>query len=442
MSHHPPLLSIPPELQVNVFCFLNHLRDVTAFASACHALNSLLESNAGTILRAVGRKSVLAFDDALRAARASTFPPDWSGSHFDLDEKTYVDPPSEAFCEGLALAPPTIDELRIVCTLANIVDSWKFELKTTNYPFQLQLLLDDISIGVMENHYRAWYRFFLLGYLFSGAYLEPVMGRRPPYRTRLQQPHLIVDTDKVQQYPIYHTDDLAWRYSQLHKLFSGYINWIVADSRKRGVAARLCNITLYESNYSEEKGTGFRVIDAAGHGALREIMLLLTFLDMKRFMRQWSDYTQDRGYTPLHNNPTSILTEGAATGENVPSQVLTIWTLDRLRPERCILSRGLPSRCITKIEKYPCSPLDVLQSLFPPNNTDLESRPELDFFRIALKEHFGLRIKDSYYDESPNGSFDYWLIENEWLYDTTTEEELEDRGNFDYFPLECIPLSS
>lgn len=42
-------------------------------------------------------------------------------------------------------------------------------------------------------------------------------------------------------------------------------------------------------------------------------------------------------------------------------------------------------------------PLFILMGLFPAPEVDWECRPELDFFHVALRKHFGLKIRSFYY---------------------------------------------
>lgn len=291
MLSSPFLLSIPPELQLNIFRHLNGLRGIAALASTCHALRSLMESSARSVIRVVAQRSILAFDDALRAARASLLTLSESGPHFDFEQGRYVNIPSPSFCEGLAAAHPALGELRMIYKLAVLVGNWQAALGVAHT--DLWVLRDFNDTRVQERFHRAAYRFILLGYLFSGVYLEPLMGRSWP----------ISHNDKIRSYPIYHDVDSAWRSMQVHGLFEGFISWIVADGAKRGIAEDLRNLHFGGPQGDNQVISHMSTVtfDAEAHGSIREVLLLLTLHDLYhefRLLATQAEVDSMRGCSP------------------------------------------------------------------------------------------------------------------------------------------------
>lgn len=185
----------------------------------------LLELNTTLILRPIGEMTIIAFDDALRAARASVLAVTWPGCHFDLAQNSYLDPPTASFCKALFLAPPTLAEISMVCKLVALVRCWQSLSESTDLVCS-NFMNGDGYPEAVECFHRASYRFLFMGYLFSGAYLGPVAG--------LHIYDYVGMEPEVRRYPVYHKSNSEWRYQQLHRLFGGFIEWIVADGASQG----------------------------------------------------------------------------------------------------------------------------------------------------------------------------------------------------------------
>lgn len=80
----------------------------------------------------------------------------------------------------------------------------------------------------------------------------------------------------MQRYPVYHTGDSVWKGEQLEALFGGVIEWVVADGAERGTAEGLREFSLWP-----EAG----MMSVEQHGSLREVMLLLSVMELTNLMR-------------------------------------------------------------------------------------------------------------------------------------------------------------
>lgn len=271
-------LSLYPELHILIFEALDDFTDLTALGSTCRSLNSVFRSNTGVILRRIGERSILSFDDALRTARANVLATE-DKCRFDLEQGNYIYIPTKAFCESLSDAQPTPDEIKMALNLAAIVNRWYAVLvDPSSYgmrkpdpeaTFASQLGTGS-AVDVEERYHRGAYRMLLLGCLFSNVYPEPFTGLSENYPHDLARRDAL---DTVQRYPIYHSSNLGWKYKQLLSLFGGFIEWIARDGEKRWIA---------EGIRKSQPTTG-------RDGSFREILLLLTVMKLTNLI--WREAT-------------------------------------------------------------------------------------------------------------------------------------------------------
>lgn len=244
------LLLIPPDLQLSIFRHLDTLTDVTRLAATCRSFRSLLQSCPTSILRPVAERSITAFGDALRTARASLLATD----HFN------VTPPTAEFCISLASAPVTLPELAVVCKLAGIVRNWESLLEQTHLFTRCaeHLWFDDYP-GSVERFHRASYRYLLMGYLFAGQYAQ------------------------ILSEVVENQNDTPSKEEQLGRLSAGFMDWIITDGAERGNEESLCSFDIIELEDDENNtppGAPIKTFDGATQGAIHESMLLMTLVKL------------------------------------------------------------------------------------------------------------------------------------------------------------------
>lgn len=284
------LLSVPSEIHLAIFKAIDGPINILNFSSTCRSLRGLLTSNTRTLLRKAASQRFPAFDDCLRAARASKLPLEWEGNHFDLAENRYPTPPTKAFCESLAAAPPTFDELRTVRQFSLILAGWLSRFQET-----VKLLTDNSEereLGFMsitehgeESFYRAGARYLVMSYLFSGAFLEPLRGRKRPDHT--------TDEDGVTRFPPYHAADPDWRYAQLESLYGGFIEWIWEEGERQGPPrswtclsnGQNLGFNPFRKILRSLLGMGPELKPRVSYNGLLEISSLLFMLELNTFLQ-------------------------------------------------------------------------------------------------------------------------------------------------------------
>ncbi|KAI5843566.1 hypothetical protein DFP73DRAFT_86831 [Morchella snyderi] len=366
-----PLLSVPSEIHLAIFKALDSHVDILNFSLTCRSLRGLFTSNTRTLLHKAASLRFLVFDDCLRAARASKFPLEWEGNHFDLDENRYPAPPTKAFCEGLAAAPPTFDELLTVRQINRLLAGWLGKFQEV---MQIERITTDYG---MESFYRAGARYLLMSYLFSGAFLEPLRGRKRPDHT--------ADEDGVKRFPPYHAADPDWRYAQLESLYGGFIEWIVDEGEKRmplrswtAAPNEHLNFNPFRKILRSLLGMGPEMRPRTTYSGLAEVSSLLLLLELNALMAA---------------EVTCVTIEGAEPG----GHSLRLCHFGEFRPKfehhsdrtGGNLVMGYLACSDYAADEFP-APTSVLQDVFqPPSsaNDDEMYRPCMDFFRIAFKNH-------------------------------------------------------
>ncbi|RPB07716.1 hypothetical protein P167DRAFT_609244 [Morchella conica CCBAS932] len=375
------ILSLPSEIHLAIFKALNGPIDILNLSSTCRSLRGLLTSNTRTLLRKAASQRFLMFDDCLRAARASKLPLEWEGNHFDLAEKRYPTPPTKAFCEGLAAAPPTFDELLAVKQISRMLAGWLNQ-------FQEIVQIEWITEHGEESFYRAGARYLVMSYLFSGAFLEPLRARKLP------DDHSATDTDEdgMTRFPPYHATDPDWRYAQLESLYGGFIEWIVEDGEKQGpikswTSARdsnNLNFNPFRKILRSLLGMGPELKPRVPYSGLAEVSSLLLMLELNTFLAT--------------EVPCVVMEEEEKTGaESSEHSLLRLCHFGDFRPKfehrsnrtgRDLVVGYLACPGDYAAEEF-AAPTRVLQYVFRPpsslNDVEEVYRPYMDFFRIAFK---------------------------------------------------------
>lgn len=390
------LLFIPSEIHLAIFKDLTDPHDILNFSSTCRSLRSLLKSNTRTLLRTAASKYFPAFDDCLRAARASKLPIEWEGNHFDLGENRYLNPPTKAFCEGLASAPPTFDELLTVREISRLLGSWLARFAQLVY-------MDSFTEHGEESFYRAGARFLVMSYLFSGSFLEPLRGRKRPDQS--------TDEDGVKRFPTYHTADPDWRYTQLESLYGGFIDWIIEEGEKQG-PGKSWTASPEDPNFNPFRkilrslfGIGPELKASKGYRGFSGVASLLLMLELSQFGASEVPHINIDEKTVLRHN-------------------IRLCHFGEFRPKFEVYgdrSRSDPPMCFLIGFGYPTeeslTPISILQDIFGPRQSPDGARgfyrPYMDFFRIALKNR-----NIAFYHEQRNH---YSRDSNFYLYDRGAE---------------------
>jgi hypothetical protein len=274
------LLCVPSEIHLAIFKALDSPLDTINLSSTCRSLRGLLTSNTQTLLRKAASRRFLMFDDCLRAARASKLPLEWEGNHFDLAENRYPAPPTKAFCEGLAAAPPTFDQLFTVRQISRMLAGWLSR-------FREIVQIEWITEHGEESFYRAGARYLVMSYLFSGAFLEPLRGRKRPGHGTADD-----EVDGVTRFPPYHAADPDWRYAQLESLYGGFIEWIFEEGEKQEPLkswtsardSKNLNFNPFRKILRSLLGMGPELKPRMSYGVLAEVSSLLLMLELNSFL--------------------------------------------------------------------------------------------------------------------------------------------------------------
>lgn len=115
-----------------------------------------------------------------------------------------------------------------------------------------------------------------------------------------------------------------------------------------------------------------------------------------------------KGITIANPLAGTVFTPLLPFGHFTPATVI-IPHIDIVRPRQPLFFPADPTRHTTDA-------LDALCVLFPGQHIDRESRPELDFFHIALRRHFGMQIRWQYY-QLGSRTVRHWLYEGGVLLD-------------------------
>lgn len=362
-SYTSSLLSLPSELHLAIFRHLSTLLDVSSLSATCRSLRYVLQSSPTSVLRPVLARSIHAYPDALRAARACVLDPIWPGCHFDLVTNTYNSPPTASFCANLAVAPATLAETTNICKLAALVRCWQSIWESSD----LIALSQEIGFitdtpGAEERFHRGCYRVLLMGYLFTGVFLQ----RPSPDNKKARR-----------RYPMFNLDT-AWKTEQLLKLVGGFMEWIISDGADRW---RLAGLRSLECKwYPDESEPNIippletvKTIDGTTRGSLNELMLLFTVLDE----------------VPL------LLGIEHAISRKIGPPTSRFGNHDRQPTVDVRIFHGAYAYTVA-VPRLHCIP-----ATRPPGDTDAgdhDYAPDsLTFIHIALKHYFRLRISDFHF---------------------------------------------
>jgi hypothetical protein len=310
-------LALPPELVTIIFDACLTLRDLVSFAGCCKHFRNTFLHRPGHYDDRFLRPSLPAFEDALRAQRASVsamlhlqrlgygdgdedfqtiLPPTGAPlgpippvCRFDLEEGDYVNVPTKEDIIKLGETPiATIWEAQQVIQRHKIISSCR---RSINFPSGGPDL--GVWFGGFEPHgpwtsdqeerfFRGAYRLWLYGYLFiPGCYLEPFIVEKERMLELADDDGRFGFRDSsrtgvFEQYPLYiPVIDSDVREERLEFLFAGFLAWLVHDGEQRGLNehARGIPSTQY---YTDTKARD--VHPAAAHGGMRELLLIHTMM--------------------------------------------------------------------------------------------------------------------------------------------------------------------
>jgi hypothetical protein len=339
MEPQSTFLALPPELVSAIFETFVNLHDLHALAGTCKQLRKIFFNAAGHYYDPILRRSLPAFEDALRAQRASVsavlhlkkldyantanknvfesmLPP--AGTvvgptptvcRFDLDEGGYVNVPTEDEIIKLGETP--------------IASAWEAQRVMQLHKIILycrQSLGSDPSLGIWfnsvvegasdwtpdreERFYRGAYRYWLYGYLFfPGCYLEPFfVEKQRILATALYKFSSDGEgyfsfkyerrNEVLEYYPLFiPVIDLDIREDRLELLFDGFIAWLVHDGEQRGEREQARGTSAPPSTPYSRSATYGDDHPSAAHGGMRELLLIYT---MWTFLE---DISSSRGQT-------------------------------------------------------------------------------------------------------------------------------------------------
>ncbi|OCK73021.1 hypothetical protein K432DRAFT_448010 [Lepidopterella palustris CBS 459.81] len=304
-------------------CF--SLQDLHALAGSCKHFRNIFLNTPCHYYNLVLRRTLPAFDDALRAQRASVsamlhlknlgyydycddddfnsiLPPAGMAlgpipavCRFDLDEGEYVNVPTEDDIIKLGETPiASVWEAQRVMQLHKIISSCRRSVGS--HP-QLNVWFEGVNNWTFdqeERFFRGAYRYWLYGYLFfPGCYLEPFFVEKE--RILATVPQEFTDSEGyfsfaddryytlMEQYPLFiPVIDSDIREERLEFLFDGFIAWLMHNGEQRGVREHARGISAPPST-PYHKGTVYRhVYPPDAHGGMREFLLMHTMMTFLR----------------------------------------------------------------------------------------------------------------------------------------------------------------
>lgn len=317
------ILALPVELVTKIFSLASSLRDLHALTASCKQLHSIFIANEPhRQYDAILRRTLPAFDDALRMQRASVgafqhmidlgfaaedfeplLPPADAAKvmkfplcHFNPKLKRYENVPTEKFIIelGESIMSHTWEAERILVVHQLVATTLSLaQLPNEDWLRAKWLDSDRMSniSGIVlkwtpqqeERYFRGAYRLWLFGYLFSpGCLWEPVITERQnsekwsTMEDFLRDRQGTVYPECMLKYPIYgqQMNDRS-RLSHVTRLFGGFTDWLVHDGQRRGEQEeREGRMDSFYRVYPKQSDV--RAYMPRDHGGKRELLLIHT----------------------------------------------------------------------------------------------------------------------------------------------------------------------
>lgn len=250
----PSLLDMSPELLAQILENCESFPELFTLISVCKRLYSIWSLNTGSIIQAIGERSIAAFDDALMAIRAT----DVIKKASELKEL----PPHPFPLHSLSVNAhkPTVSELQSVFDMQHLARCLAHQILYSTIrvhsPFSftstgasLRPINEDLP-GWEENFFRSVYRIIIAGAVCTRAYTEPFFRAAElgddDFQNRWEQitwggkvrPR-DEEMESIRKYPAYNFDaddeseEGKKRDEAYHESFGAFGEWMVKDGKSR-----------------------------------------------------------------------------------------------------------------------------------------------------------------------------------------------------------------
>ena len=348
LQSQPSLLTLPPELVVDIFEYCTSLKELTTLSLTCKHLHGIFTEAACHLYDVVLRRTLPACDDAIRLQRASLsailhmrhvglnddhaldplLPPDGISAcfslpvcRFDTDQDVFVDVPTEADIIQLGAAQiSSVWEAKRVVEIHAIVSYYRdtifaeFRSCLWHWFETLQNLREfqsDLWTAIEEERFfRGAYRYWLYCSLFyPGCYFEPFFIEQEKLRGAVDEDYRkfrgVENPDDMAHYPLFKPSvDITSRRPRLEPLFDGFNAWLVHDGEQRG-EHEFANRRLRKDYYPPPPPAWDKYgKPPAAHGGMRELLLIHA---MHHFLRSLDVMEAEGMFATRDNSHSSLM---------------------------------------------------------------------------------------------------------------------------------------